>query len=511
MNKIGKILKNQGNLGAGALLVIGILAVVNFFSYQIFYRLDLTANKEFSLSPVSKETVKNIDDIIKIKAYFSSNLPSQYVNLPQEVKDILDEYQTYSGGKLKVEFIDPKDDQALQGELQIKGIPQLQFNVMEKDKYQVVNGYLGMSIQYGDKTETIPVIQDTGNLEYQITSKIKKITAKELPVIGVLTGNGALDTTSEISAAFKDLSLLYDVVTVPLSTDKKIDDKVKTLIVPGPKEEFSKEELKAIDDFLMRGGSALFLLDGVKVDNSLQASYNETGLDKLLESYGLRANKDLVLDESAGVASFNQGFVTFNINYPFWPKIIKSGFDADSATVSRLEAVIFPWVSSVDLIKDKLDASDKIVYLVKSSDKSWLMKDSLNLNPQQDFTSSKKDRYDLAISLTGRLKSAYNSSVAENARIVLVGDSDFLRDNFVRGQGDNMTFFQNLVDGLALDEALVSIRAKGSTDRPINKELSDKSKAALRYFNVFGLTVLIIALGMWRYYSRRKSRMVDEL
>ena len=150
--KINSKFLSKTNSVALIIIALGILIVLNFFSYNIFYRFDLTQNKDYSISKVSKNTVADLKDIVSIKAYFSANLPAQYINLRQEVSDILEEYGSYSGGKVRFEFIDPGDDQALEQELYLAGIPQLQFNVLEKDKYQVVNGYLGLLIQYGEKS-----------------------------------------------------------------------------------------------------------------------------------------------------------------------------------------------------------------------------------------------------------------------------------------------------------------------------------------------------------------------
>lgn len=507
--RLNGLFKKQANLSTNTLIIAGILAVLNFLSYQIFATWDLTQNKDYSISEVSKRTARELDDIVNIKAYFSGNLPARYINLPQEVKDIVDSYQKFSKGKIRLEFIDPKDDQELISELQIKGIPQLQFNVLEKDKYQVVNGYLGMSIQYGDKIEVIPVIQSTADLEYEITSKLKKLTAEEPAVIGYVTSHGTLDSSNEIKRATAALSSLYEMEPVDLTAAEDVPDKIKTLIIAGPKEEFKGEERAVLDKFLMKGGSLMFLLDGVKVENNLQAAANATGLDPLLESYGLKLNRDLVLDPSSGIASFNQGFITFNINYPFWPKILNDGFDKDNAAVARLETVILPWVSSVDVIKDKIDPENLVSYLVKSSQKSSVMTDQFNLNPQQDFSSGNLNQYNLAVAVFGKFKSAIGNGETANGRIVLVGDSDFLRDN-MQTQNDNAVFFQNLVDSLTLDGNLISIRSKGISSRPL-KELEEANKAALRYGNVFGLTALVIAFGLWRYYARRRSRLVDEI
>ncbi len=503
---MNKIIKNKAGLGVNAVIIAGILAALNFFSYQIFYTVDLTQNKDYSISAVTKQTVKNLDDIVNIKLYFSTALPSQYINLPQEVGDILAGYAAYSGGKIKYEFIDPKDDQNLAKELQFKGIPQLQFNVLEKDKYEVVNGYLGASIQYADKSEVIPVIQDTNNLEYLITSKIKKLTSKDTPTVGLVASNGTLSPDNDIKRAKKELETIYKVETVDL-TAGEVSKGIKTLVFAGPKQEFSNAEQKIIDKFVMDGGSVLFLVDGVKVENNLQASANQLGLDKLFESYGLRLNKNLVLDTSSGIASFNQGFVTFNINYPFWPKIVKGGFNKDSVAVAKLESLVLPWVSSIDVLKDKASGAN-FSYLVKSSGDSWTQSEPFNLSPQQQLAKGKPAQYDLAVAVNGKLQSPFGNGSTDRGRVILVGDSDFLRDNLL-DSGDSLIFFQNLVDTLTLDEDLINIRAKGIAARPLG-ELSDSARVSYRYLNVFGLTVLVLAFGLWRYYARRRSRMVDE-
>src|SRR3990167_6126358 len=91
--------KKQYNLGTQIVIVVMIILVLNFLSYQIFTRFDITENKIYSISKVSKETIKNLDDAVNIKVYFSEDLPSQYLPVRQEVKDILAEYQNYANNK----------------------------------------------------------------------------------------------------------------------------------------------------------------------------------------------------------------------------------------------------------------------------------------------------------------------------------------------------------------------------------------------------------------------------
>lgn len=500
-----KKLNNEASLGLMILMVVVIFVMLNFFSYQIFYSFDLTKNKDYSLSAVTKSTVGSLDDVVTIKAYFSKELPSQYLNLNQEVADILDGYQNYSKGKVRVQFIDPKDNKELQQELLQKGIPELQFNIMEKDKYQVVNGYLGLLIQYADKNEVVPVVENTSNLEYTITSNIKKITAKTIPILGYVSSNGTLDPETEISKAYESLTELYEIQPIDLENNKIINPTISTLIISGPKEKFSDEELKTIDEFVMRGGTLLLMADGVKVESNLVASNNDLGLNKLLNGYGLKLNNDLVLDNSSGIASFNQGYMTFNINYPFWPKILKSGFDQQDISTAKLESLTLPWASSVEQIKTMDNSLNVFSFLLSSSKKSWLVKEKFDLNPQQDYENQQMSKSNMAISVKGKFKSPFTNKSVEDNRIIIVGDSDFLRDNFL-AMGDNLAFFQNMVDSLSLDEDLISIRSKGITNHPLTLELTQNKKMLLRYLNVFGLTILSVGFGLYRYSSRRKKR-----
>jgi len=503
--------KQKADFSVMVLIIIGILIMVNFFSYQIFYRWDLTQNKDYSISKTSKQSVAKLDDVVNVKAYFSSNAPSQYINLKQEVGDILDEYATYSGGKIKVQFIDPTDDTTKQ-ELYTAGIPELQFNVMEKDKIQVVKGYLGIIIQYGGKKETIPVIQDTSNLEYQVTLAIKKLTAKTLPILGLLTSNGAPSKENEIKTAYTELAKLYEIQDVDLKMDSEISKDITTLLIIGPNQKFSEKELKAIDKFLISGKSVLFALDGVSIGEGLTATSNNTDLNVLLSKYGIKFNHDLVLDVVSGTASFSQGFMSFSLNYPFWPKVVKDRFDPENAAVAKLESAVFPWVSSVNLLNDVIDKGDKISILAKTTDKARLQESNYNLNPQFDYSSAQKEgQYNLAVSVSGKFKSAYSKDETGKGRLIMIGDSDFIRDNFLRSNPDNLLLFQNLVDSLSLDEELINIRSKGVSERPIKEGLSDSARAAIRYVNIFGLTILVIAFGVFRYFMRKRSSFADEL
>lgn len=514
-NKTYKKIKKT-DLSLSIILIIGIVAVLNYFSSQLFMRWDLTQNKVYSISNVSKETVKNLDDIVTIKAYFSKNLPSQVLSIRQEVEDILDEYQAFSNGNVRVEFIDPNDDEKTQRDLYMIGIPQLTFEVYEKDKRQLVNGYMGIAISYTDNVEVIPAIKrDTRDLEYQLTTAIKKATAEEIATIGYLTSNGTVPLDETMTIAKQELEGLYTVQNVDLSTAEEVPSNIDTLLVVGPRESFSEEALRAINEFVARGGSLLVMIDGVLIGDNLSTNKNTTGIETLLKSYGATVNQDLVADTRSGTASFTQGFITFSTKYPFWPLVLEDGFNKEYGAVANLENVLLPWTSSIDVMPEMYE-NGIATQLVHTTDEGWIVKDNFNINPQQaSGPQGAQKSVVMAVAIKGEVSNPYPAEGAENdiinGRIIVVGDSDFIGDGFVQNNPDNLTFFQNLVDSLSFDEDLISIRSKLASSRPISEDLSDSAKVSIRYLNVFGITAIVVIYGMLRYFLRRRSRFVDDI
>jgi gliding-associated putative ABC transporter substrate-binding component GldG len=502
--------KSDGYLTA--LIILGLIAVINVIAAQIFFRIDLTASGDYSISKVSKKAVAKLDDVVNIRTYFSKNVPAKYLILEQEVSDIIEEYANYSNGKIKIKAIDPSSLADAQNELAAKGIPALQFNVLRNDSFQTIQGYLGVEIEYGGKAQTIPVIGDTQNLEYQITSAIKKLAGKNLPVIGIVTSNGALKVSdvsktgeNTISQAYAKLADLYKIEFIDLSKEE-ISSEISTLLIAGPKEKFTEDELKKIDAFVMRGKALIIMADGVNIAKSLGAVKNELDWEKLLSAYGLKLNNNLISDTSNGRASFSSNggayTMTYMVNYPFWPKILPNNMDKANVIVANLQSLIFPWASSVEAEpREGLEIS----YLVKTTGDARAEAEDFVIDPKAAGNSGQAGQYNLAVLVSGRLSSAFGAGSTDKAKIVLVGDSDFATDMFSGAGSDNMLFFQNIADGLTLDSDLINIRAKSVSERPI-KSLGKVPKELVRYANIFGITALILIFGLARYFLRRRNK-----
>lgn len=505
-------------------IIIGIVILVNFISANIFFRWDATQEKDYSLSNVSKDTAKNLDDIINIKGFFSKELPANLISIKQDVQDIVEEYKNNAKGKIRVSYVDPKDDQKFKEEAQNLGIPEVQFSTLAKDKYEVSTGYLGLAVIYGDKKEIIPVVDNTDNLEYDLTSAIKKVMMTNNFSVGFIEP-GNIEGGDDYRLAKQFLQKLYNVQAVDLANGDPIPDDLNTLIIVGLKDNLSDKEKYVIDQFLMKGKSLLVLQESYGVNQSLQATKNESGLNSLLEYYGIKINNDFVLDSDCEVASFSSGTgFPFITEYPYWVKINKDGFNQDNAIVKQLESAVFPWASSLELVSDKMEGKEGIT-LISASKDAWLQNNPSNLSPQQDFAPTSQGKKNLSVFLSGKFTSYFKDKekpsdkelaqkefVSETpyARIIVVGDSDFITEGFLQRFKPNVLFFQNAVDALTMDESLIQIRSKGVSDRPI-KSLSDQEKNSVKFFNIFGITVIVLLAGLVRYFLRKKTKFEDKI
>lgn len=492
-------------------LVLGILILVNFISVRIFTRMDLTKAGVFTLSDASKAIVRNLDDRVTVKAYFTEDLPAPYNNNRRTVLDILNEYKAYSNGNLQYEFINPEGEKP-EREAQQAGIPPVQVQVVKEDKFEVKKAYLGLEFLYEDRKETIPVVQNLGSLEYDISSTIKRLTARAKKRVGYTTGHQETPLTS-LQRANKDISAQYDLVPVDLSSSQAtIPQDLTALLVIAPQTKFSDTAKYQIDQYIMNGGRAAFLLN--KMNVNLNAQYRiaqpvQMGLDDMLESYGIRVNSDLVRDrQCANIAvTETQGQFQFQsqIPFPYFPQAID--FDRASPIMKDLHSIIFFFASSIDT---SLAASKglKVEVLARTSRQSgrqtgFVVIDPFR-NPVNELTES---GIPLAAVASGSFQSLFEGKTpapkvakSPDTRIIVVGDGNFMRDDFARNR-DNLNFFENIVDYLADDAGLITIRSKDIAQPPL-EEISDGAKKLLKYGDLLLPPLLVIGYGLLRWRRR---------
>ncbi|OPX23168.1 MAG: hypothetical protein B1H03_02455 [Planctomycetales bacterium 4484_113] len=531
--------------GIEVFLVLVVVILIAAASQKFYARADLTEDKVYSLTPSSVHLLKGIEGQVRADLFLSRDVPDRMQVVSQEVKDLLSEYEARSAGHFHVRVIDPTGNPDATKRANDMGIPEVPVQALSRDQLQVKKVYVGLALLYEDKKETIPVINinDTSNLEYEITSRIVKLTQKELPKIGVvdLSRNYQFDPQQEqrgsrFTQLKNALSKRFKLVNISLERDLEIPEDVPTVLLLNPLG-LSDEAKYVIDQFVMRGGNLIAPIDAVMIGQGMQAFPALPGIESVLEKYGLKLNKQMVLDVSNSMATFSGGSFMLSLPYPMWVKIRPENFNQEFPPVSQLETLTLPW-SGYFTVKDELPDGVTATPLLKTTKEASLMKSPFDLNPQQDFRSlrlgAEKGQYTLAYLLQGRLKSAFaDEGVPEipedaseerlpalkkaldpakflkesskDARIVAVADGRFIEDNFLGNFPDNAVFIENIADWLAQNEALIGIRSRGVTSRPV-KELTEPVKNAIRYGNLIGLPLLIILFGVFQWMLRLRRR-----
>jgi gliding-associated putative ABC transporter substrate-binding component GldG len=569
-----KKVTNRTQSAVFILIILGFIAVINFVGTRLFLRLDLTEGKEYSISPASKKMLKNLDDIINIKVYFSKNLPPHLQTTESGIRDILSEFKAFSGGNLRVTWEDPGADEDAKKEVRAMGIPEVQVQSFEKDKAQAMNAFMGIAVIYGDKKEVLPVVQDLRNLEYDLAQAIMKVGRSTTPKIGILKTdtmpyippqvaqrmNMSDQTEEKFKPVFESLKQNYDVSTVDISQGEPIDTSIRTLIVPGgDAASFTNRDLFEIDQYFMNGGNLIVLVDaiGISFQYGVSAAPQEPKILELLEHYGARVNKKIVLDASCGQVQIPQRFGQFTmnvaVNYPFFVRVGADGFNKDNPAVSGLGEAIMPWVSPITLLVNQADSTGKVdttgpvhaAVLVRSSAKSWIDEGpAFNLMPQQDWgqvfqaNSDKLEQNNLVVYLNGNFTSYFsgkgvppvkeplpgdtgalaqismndadaNRTVAasnQGRHLVIAGDADFLSAQ--NASPSNISLMLNLVDWLTLDENLIGIRSRALVDRTIRNDQLQKGSAlpnVIRYTNILLMPAVLIIIGLIMMFRRRET------
>ncbi len=498
--------KRQLYINVISLILIVIFA--NLLAGRYFFSLDLTESKIYSLSKATKDLIEGLNERITVKVIFSKDIPYPYSTNTRYALDLLNDYRRFSEGKISIDIIPPENVKALDEAAGLYGIPSVQVNAIENDQIRIKRVYMGLAFVHADRIETIPVVSDIGNLEYQISSVLKSLMTKERRVIAFLTGHGEKPLARLKEALRKN----YEVKTLNIKDqDTQLD--ADLVIIAGPTERYSEEELLKIDQFILRGGKALFLLDRVQADPQYGFGRTlETGLEDLLEEYGVKIKPALVYDLSAGLINVSErrgGFLFTTVTaYPFFPRILD--LDRDSIITKNIETVTLGYASPIELTEQ---AGIETTVLAKTSRRSGVLNPPFYVAVGRSF--SEKDFQGpptpVAVLLSGMFKSKFSGEKKDiikegKSRIIIVSDSDFATDEFIDSPG-NGQFVLNAIDWLAEDDSLITIRSKNVESRPI-RDVTPTLQRAIRYTTVLLPPVLVVFTGviLWRIRKSRRER-----
>jgi gliding-associated putative ABC transporter substrate-binding component GldG len=486
------------------LLVVAIVLIVNLISQDLFVRLDFTEGGQYTLSKATKNLLKNLEEPVTVKAYYSENLPPDVAKGKKDMKELLIEYSNISKGNLVYEFVNPGEDEKTERDAMQAGVQPVMINVREKDQVKQQKAFMGLVVSIGDRKETIPFIQPGGALEYTLSTAIKKVSIQDKPVVGLLQGHGE-PGIGEMPQAYQELTVLYNVEPLTLTDSTTIPDRIKTIMVIRPEDSIPAKHLAQLDRFLERGGKMLVALNRVKAD--LQYGYGSVkniGLESWLKAKGIVVDDNVVIDARCASVQVQQQQGAFrmisSMQFPYIPVVSKFAAHPISG---GLEGLVMQFVSPVGYTGD---STVKYTPIAFTSEKSGTEKAPIYINIQRQWTQADFPQKNLVVAALFEGKLAGSTPT----KMVVVGDGDFA----INGSGqqaqqlqpDNVNFLVNSIDYLSDETGLIDLRTKSVTSRPLD-EVSDGKKAFLKWFNFLLPILLILGYGFLRSQVNRNKRI----
>ena len=485
------------------LLVLAILIILNIIANQFYFRLDFSEGKQYTLSKATKDILRNLNEPVTVKAYFSKDLPPQLLETRRDFEDLLVEYGKISNGQVLYEFINPSVDKQTESEAMQSGIQPVVINVREKDQMKQQKAYIGAVLSIGSSSEIIPVIEPGATMEYALSTAIKKLAVAEKPSVGLLQGHGepGIDEMIQVN---KELSILYSFEELTLSDSTTIPTRFKTIAIVAPKDTIPEYQLAQLDNFLARGGRIFIAMN--RVNGNLQSAYGmavNTGLETWLTKKGIRVNENFVIDASAVNVTMQQQIGnSIHLSSLLMPYIPIINNFADHPITKGLEAVILQFASNLEFTGDSGLTFTPLLY---SSEKA-------NTQPAPQYFNYQKEWTEFDFPMKNLVLGAAIEGQIGNipVKMVVIGDGDF-PVNGPRGQQqqvqeDNVNLMVNSVDWLSDDTGLIALRTKGVTSRPI-KDMEDSKRAFLKWFNFLLPILLTLIYGFIRFQIKRNQRV----
>jgi len=481
-------------------VIFVILILVNLIGNQLFFRLDFTADKRYTLSKATKNVLADLEDVVTITAFFSEELPPQFSRNRRDLEDILIEYENRSGGNLVYEFINPNKDEESEGNAQSKGIQPVIVNVTERDQVQQLRAYMGAILQMEDDQEVIPLIQPGSAMEYSLTTAIKKISIKEKPKIAFLQGHGEPSIQASAQLATQ-LSVLYDIEPYAIEDDMEIPALYRTLAIIAPSDTFPSFHLAKLNRFLQNGGGIYLAYSNLmgELSNQYLTKANDIGLVGWLRQKGVIMNDHYVVDAKSASITVRQQQGPFVINtqvrFPYFP--IVSNF-ADHPVGKGLESMILPFANAISL--EPVDSSINMIPLAFTSAQSGLVQSPVAIDIQKKWAEADFRDPDqiVAAALEG---TGLKLIVVPNNRFAVNGEGNEAR----QVSRDNINFSSNAIDWLSDDTGLIDLRTKGITSRPLDP-INDKTRNMFKYGNFLLPIMLILAYGLFRRQKNLKRK-----
>lgn len=566
---------NLIQLGLG----LAIIVLINIIGYFIFTRFDLTSEKRYSLSEPTKKMLKDLDDLVFFQVYLEGEFPAGFKRLKRETKEMLDQFRAYSDN-IGYEFINPSasseqtERNAVYQRLVERGLnpTDLQVKTNDGSSQQII--FPGTIVSYKNKEIPLELLSSQmgvppeevlnnsiQNLEFNLANTIRKLSVAQKPKIAFIEGHRELSRIETADAAYA-LNEYYNVERIKINgqinslTERTMIDsgktdirnKFNTIIIAGPDSAFSEKDKFIIDQFIMRGGNVLWLIDPVFASmDSIQYSdatvgvINELNLADQFFNYGVRLNTNLVMDLSALPIPLRTGEVGGTPQIEFFPWYYFPVLSPliDHPIVKNLNAIKSEFISSIDTLNKK---GIKKTILLTSSQYSRTVNTpiliSLDiLQKEPDRRLFNKAHIPVAVLLEGKWESLYTNRIppairedkdvgflpsGESGKMIIVADGDIIKNQlrsantgiepyplgFDRYTGEtfgNKEFILNAMNYLVDDNGLISIRSRELKLRLLDRTIINENKLFWQMFNTILPVAIVMLFGIaWFIYRKKK-------
>ena len=559
--------------------LIAIIVIANYILSFFYGRFDLTEDKRHSLSPNTitlLEDDNRIEDRIFLKVYLAGDLPADIKKISNAIQEKLDEFANFSGDKIQYEFIDPNGEDDPDFNLEVKkniykdGIRPCDIQILKSGQLEVKTIWPGAIIEYkGITADRIQFFnkriiysnedargladRTINNLEYQLISAIRRVTAENKQTIAFLQGHNELDAwqTAEVRGG---LARYYLTKDVEINGQLNALDEVDALIVAQPKKAFNEKDKFIIDQFIMNGGKVLWFIDPIDVNRDSLYMTGETfgisanlNIEKdMIYKYGVRLNSNTIIYKDCA-PTYVPGHPLEILDWYFYPNLQRS----THPITKNIDPVKAEYASSIDLVNEEDKDVTKTV-LLHSSFNSKAFKSTVRINfgivnvePKFNSTEGEGD-FPVAVMLEGQFTSAFENRVSDvivgspdfsmrnkgdSTKMLVVSDGDIIRNEVDSKVQDGQTLYKaipmevdvfgvqnangspkyvygnkdfvlNCIDYMLDDFSLIDVRAKTITMRVLEMQKINEEKDFWQLLNILFPILFIILLNLVQHIIR---------
>jgi ABC-2 type transport system permease protein len=558
-----KIVKNKYAL----LATIVLLVAINWVASNFKARLDLTAEKRFTLSTSTKQFLKTLQEPVTVSVFLKGNLTSGFKQLSNATKNVLAQFKSVAGNKINFKFVNPDDkigDVTYADTLSSLGAYPINLTSQIKDGQQqqliypvaLIKGNAAEQLVelYKGKSPLVnfeEISSAQALLEYNLAEGIAAATQTTKPTIGYLTGNGEPEDIRTFDLVENVLQKNYTLFTIDLQKQTFIDTVFKTVILLKPTRAFTDAQKLALDQYVVNGGNLIIATDRLFAEmDSLQSQKGEvTAFDRNLElsdllfNFGARVNADLLMDLQCDVLPFN---VNGNGQYEFIPwnyfPVLQS--NQQQAITKGLGYVSTQFCNTIDTVEAE---GIKKTVLLSSSANARSIGGPAIISAAENVIAPQNEKFNkanlaAAVLLEGKFSSMFKNRVTASivdslkkynkvfkantdnvAKVIVVGDADILLNAVIKGNPipmginkftigtqkefpfANKQFIQNCLSYTANAYNLSDAKAKDYVTRLLNSQKTEEEKVKWQLINIATpCAVVVIFALVFAYWRKRK-------